>query len=286
MSAPHCTTAKSSTSAKSVSHQNSSFGTTSTAGFATSSATGLKHFRVNLPSAAASLRQCQQMISPGSQQQKANNRESQYEKNYQQFPNMAAVARFRPPAQQQKARPKVSKTLSKPSDAPTTTTVSPSKFFMQGSSSIDFDEYIGKPLLTVSVSQLPNQASQNQAVPKSVALTASSVEADSVQLKKQQSLGHSGAKRKLDRGGSVQKPNADAARNKQQSPVCAGVKRKSQLSESLDETDSPQMKTECGFADKFSESSYIQGLVNNANADGPGNKCSTDTKQSAVRMLH
>ena len=294
LSAPCISSAVSPTIAKSGTYQNSSFGTTIAAGFDTSSATGLKHFRINVPSAAASLGLSSvhsvQQYPGGSRQQKLSSSEDQFEKYYKQFSNMAAMTRFRLPAQQKMAPPKVNKTLSKPSSALITTTVSPSKFFRPGTDSVDFDEYIGKSLPVIS--QLPKQASENQTMTKSAVSTVSSAEVDlAKQKKKRQSLEYTGERRKRDStepqkdNSSEQKPGANMAKMKQQSPVCAGVKRKSHSAESPAEADSSQ-KTECRFADKFMESLSVGGFFDNAEADGLENKSSADshalTKESAV----
>ena len=194
------------TTAESVSHQNSSVGTK--AGFAASSATGLRHFRINAPSAAAALlpapTPARRQLAAGNHdqhkripiaarcpQQKVSN--NQYEMYYQKFSSAAALAGLRPPAQQTQKTANVGKTVSKQHGAQLATTFSPSKFFVPGG--LDFDDYIGK--LVPAVAQSQGRMSQNQPMTKSVSFKASSADVAEPKMK-QCSLECAGVKKKQD----------------------------------------------------------------------------------------
>lgn len=251
--APCSSSVVSLTFAKCVPNQSSSIVTA--AGFAVRSATALRHFRINAPSAAACLvpdhthpvQPVQQFPAEkpatacAKKKTKPSNSRREYEKHFQQFANKAALATYRPPAPRERAPAQVRKTVIEPPSAPLAATVSPSKFFMSGS--LDFDDYIGKLLPAVCESQ--SRTSQNETVATSAMVTADA---------------------------HVAKP-----KKKRQPPECAGVKRKLDLTKSRGETDSA-WKTACGFADKFAESLSVRGLCSTAEADGAGNKRSADTR--------
>lgn len=165
-SSPCCSSEMAVISTMSVSRQQSGVG--SKASFSASSATGLRNFRINAPSAASWLvpahmpcvQKCPQQDCPQQSCPKVTKSDHNYkDKYYQQFSH--ATARFRSPAKQKKR----AKTVLEPASAELAV-ISPSKFFTPGAGGLDFDEYIEK--LMPAAGQLQNQTSQNETTTKSV----------------------------------------------------------------------------------------------------------------------
>jgi len=146
--------------------------------------------------------------------------------------NVVGVDSFRLPPPEQKPQQNVHSTAAAYAPSLSSTTVSPGKFFAQGT--MDFDSYIGRPIA------IP----QNQTTLKPEDTSKSSAAME------------------------ISKPN----KKKQSSPLCSGAKRKLDLTKPPSTDAETESKTEHRFADKFQESLSNQHAFDSTEADKSPNK--------------
>ena len=134
-------------------------------------------------------------------------------------------------------------------------TVSPSKFFVQGS--LDFDAFIEK---SIGFPEIKAQSS--------VSSTVTEVEEPNKNTKvvRSECSAPSAATKAAKRNKKPQSPH---------SPVCAGVKRK--LDQTTTQTgDDSKWKTPCSFVDKYAESVFIKNVIDTTDSDPAEDRCSAN----------
>jgi len=220
----------------------------------TTSATGLRHYRMSAPaSLAASLvppppplyplspvcamssdrrtakqrpRKPASVLPPATEKLHATQHQNELYSTGMQSSSVASVGSIQQPAMQIREAVK-SESVSALPNAPVSSMVSPSKFFMHGG--LDFDSYIGRPI----------GGQQSQTVVKSEYSTLAAAMKVAMPSKKR--------------------------------PPASGVKRKLEWTSPEMEGNS-KSKTNNRFADKFQESLMTQGCVDTAEGDKGQNK--------------